>query len=188
MGEVANDPSLAEAFDVESNKRTTTSNDRFNNQKHVTWMEIVLNQPDQLRQRLSWALAQMITVVPGGIDANEHTEIYTHYYDIFVENSLKSFRDILARASWSPLMAEHLSYRRSKSHPYVYAEEDKRISRADENYARQVFFLYLTSHSQGHLAFSPSMCLTYRLLISLAGRSCSFFRLVLLSSTTMAHR
>ena len=31
-------------------------------------------------------------------------------------------------------MAEHLSYLKSKSHSYVYKSENKRISRADENY------------------------------------------------------
>ena len=36
-------------------------------------------------------------------------------------------------------MAEHLSYIQSKSHSYVYEDEDKRISRADENYAREVW-------------------------------------------------
>ena len=39
-------------------------------------------------------------------------------------------------------MAEHLSYLRGKSHSYVFEDEDKRISRADENYAREVMQLF----------------------------------------------
>ena len=39
-------------------------------------------------------------------------------------------------------MAEHLSYLRSKSHSYVYDDEDKRVSRADENFAREVMQLF----------------------------------------------
>ena len=39
-------------------------------------------------------------------------------------------------------MAEHLSYLGSKSHSYVYQTEGKRISRADENYAREVMQLF----------------------------------------------
>ncbi len=64
---------------------------------------------------------------------------YTNYYDMFVKNAFGNFFDILKEASFSPLMGEHLSYLRSKSHSYVYHEEDKRISRADENYVRVTF-------------------------------------------------
>lgn len=53
-----------------------------------------------------------------------------------MKHAFGNYRDILAEASFSPLMAEHLSYRASKSHSYIYEDEDKRIRRADENYAR----------------------------------------------------
>ena len=49
---------------------------------------------------------------------------------------------MLAEASFSPLMAEHLSYLRSKSHSYIYNDDNKRISSADENYAREVMQLF----------------------------------------------
>ena len=39
-------------------------------------------------------------------------------------------------------MAEHLSYLKSKSHSYVYEFENKRIARADENFAREVMQLF----------------------------------------------
>ena len=39
-------------------------------------------------------------------------------------------------------MAEHLSYVGSKSHSYVYQEKEKRISNADENYAREIMQLF----------------------------------------------
>ena len=42
----------------------------------------------------------------------------------------------------SPLMAEQLSYLRSQSHSYVYAKQNKRVSSADENYAREVMQLF----------------------------------------------
>lgn len=66
----------------------------------------------------------------------DRTEIYLNYYDIMVKHAFNNYRDILAEASYSPLMAEHLSYLASKSHAYVYDTENKRISRADENFAR----------------------------------------------------
>ena len=48
LGEIANDPSLDEHFDVRSNEQTTVSSDQMNNQKSVVWTEIALNEPDQV--------------------------------------------------------------------------------------------------------------------------------------------
>jgi uncharacterized protein (DUF1501 family) len=142
IGEVANDPSSGEHFDVRSNEHTTTDSTTQNNQKQVVWTEVALTSNDQLRQRMAWALSQIVTTVPGNIDAFDRTEIYLAYYDIFVKHAFGNYRDILAETAYSPLMAEHLSYLRSKSHSYVYEDEDKRISRADENYAREVMQLF----------------------------------------------
>ncbi|KAL7537288.1 hypothetical protein ACHAXR_008774, partial [Thalassiosira sp. AJA248-18] len=142
IGEVGNDPTLEETFDVRSNEFTTSSPFEQNNQKQVVWTEIAIYKEDQLRQRMAWALAQIVTTVPGNIDAFDRTEVYTHYYDIFVKHAFGNYRNILAEASYSPLMAEHLSYLKGKSHSYVYEDEDKRISRADENYAREIMQLF----------------------------------------------
>lgn len=96
IGEVANDPSLKETFDVRSNEHTTTSSSHFNNQKNVVWTEIALYEQDQLRQRMAWALAQIVTTVPANIEAYDRTEIYTNYYDIMVKHAFGNYRDILA--------------------------------------------------------------------------------------------
>jgi len=96
IGEVSNEPALNEVFDVRSNEQATTSSDNFNNQKSVVWTEIALNGQDQLRQRMAWALAQIVTTVPGNIDAYDRTESYLHYYDIFVRHAFGNYRDILA--------------------------------------------------------------------------------------------
>lgn len=74
IGEVANDPSLTEVFDVRSEEHTTLSSSQYNNQKSVVWTEIALSGVDQLRQRMAWALAQIVTTVPGNIDAFDRTE------------------------------------------------------------------------------------------------------------------
>jgi hypothetical protein len=95
MGEVSNDPSFTEVFDVNSNEFTVSSSDSLNNQKSVVWTEVALYGDDQLRQRMAWALAQIITAVPVNIDAYDNTEIFTHFYDIFVKHAFGNYRDIL---------------------------------------------------------------------------------------------
>ena len=87
---------------------------------------------------MTWALPQIVTTVPGNINAAKWTKTYLSYYNIFVRHAFGNYRDILSKTSFSPLMAEHLSYLRSKSHPYVYRQEDKRVLRADENFSREV--------------------------------------------------
>lgn len=114
----------------------------MDNQKHVVWSEIALNGEDQLRQRMAWALCQIVTTVPSNIDARFQTEIYTEYYDICVKHAFGNYRNLLKEASYSPLMAEHLSYLKSKSHEYVYRTENRRIARADENFARGKLWLW----------------------------------------------
>lgn len=74
---------------------------------------------------MAWALAQIVTTVPGNMEGKENTEMHVNYYDILVRHAFGNYRDILREVSYSPLMAEHLSYLKSKSHAYVFDDEDK---------------------------------------------------------------
>ena len=95
-GEVSNDPTLTEHFDVRSDEHTTQSEDFYNNQKSVVWTEVAQTAADQLRQRMAWALAQIVTTVPGNINAYDRTEVYLNYYDIFVKHAFGNYRKIMA--------------------------------------------------------------------------------------------
>jgi len=142
LGEVANDPARPETFGIETEAHSPIPSDVIENQKSSVWTEIALYEPDQLRQRMAWALAQIVTTVPSNIDARDQTEVHLNFYDIFVRHAFGNYRDILNEASYSPSMAEHLTYEKSKSHSYVFREEDKRVSSADENYAREIMQLF----------------------------------------------
>ena len=85
-GEVANDRTLREQFEVRTDGEQVSDSDMMENQRHVVWYEVGINAPDQLRQRMAFALSEMITIVPQNIDALTLTEIYTKYYDIFVKH------------------------------------------------------------------------------------------------------
>jgi len=63
-----------------------TSVSVMDNQRHVVWYEIALWAADQFRQRMAFALSEMITIVPNNIDAETYTEVYAKYYDFFVKN------------------------------------------------------------------------------------------------------
>lgn len=142
LGEVTNDPTSSETYGIETEHMEWYRDGLLENQKTEIWTEIALYKPDQLRQRMAWALSQIVTSVPNNIDGRDSTEIHINFYDIFVRHGLGSYREILREASYSPLMAEHLTYEGSKSTSYVYEDEDKRPTNADENYAREIMQLF----------------------------------------------
>lgn len=53
------------------------------------------------------------------IDEKDYSEIYLNYYDIFVRNAFGNYFDVLKEVSYSPMMAEMLSFLESKSTAYV---------------------------------------------------------------------
>jgi len=76
---------------------------------------ITLSVQDQLRQRMAWALSQILVVTRRQINDDGFTEAYLNYYDIFVRNAFGNYRDVLKQVSQSPMMAEMLSFLESKS-------------------------------------------------------------------------
>lgn len=84
-------------------------------QKSNVWNMIALSAQDQLRQRMAWALSQILVVTPKQINEVGLSEAYLNFYDIFVRNAFGSYRDVLKEVSQSPMMAEMLSYLESKS-------------------------------------------------------------------------
>lgn len=76
--------------------------------EHV-WTTIAFSSEDQLRQRVAWALSQLLVVVPSAVEvSSSHTEAFLTYYDIFVRNAFGNYGDILREISYNPLMAENL--------------------------------------------------------------------------------
>jgi uncharacterized protein (DUF1800 family) len=97
---------------------------------------IALHGNDQLRQRVAWALAQILVIVREDINLDDlKTEWFVNYYDIFVRNAFGNYRDILKQVSFSPLMADSLTYLNSKSSAYML-ENYQLVTSADENFAR----------------------------------------------------
>jgi hypothetical protein len=61
--EVANDPTLGYQFDVVNGQDTEWG---LEHQREYVWAMVGLNSDDQLRQRVAWALSQLLVVVPSG--------------------------------------------------------------------------------------------------------------------------
>ena len=54
----------------------------YNVQKEIIWTTIALTATDQLRQRIAWALAQVVVVTSNGLllSADKESEAFLAYY------------------------------------------------------------------------------------------------------------
>ena len=150
--ETANDPNNGHLFEVTTERDTEWDLWR---QREYIWTQISLTAPDQLRQRVAWAFAQLLVVARFAIEVEgSHTEAFLTYYDIFVRHAFGNYRDVLREISYSPLMAENLSYLQSKSAAYMW-ENQNIISFADENFAREIMQLFSTGLNKLNIDGTP---------------------------------
>ena len=87
-GEVANDASYSSVFDItRKQSEDTTPREEYILQRGTVWSTIALTSSDQLRQRMAWALSQLLVISPDSISVDTNTENFLVYYDIFVRNA-----------------------------------------------------------------------------------------------------
>lgn len=96
-----------------------------------------LKRPDQLRQRMQFALSQLFVVTR----ENEELEFNgslgtTNYYDLLGANAFKNWRDLLGIVTLNPMVGIFLSFVKND-------KEDPATGRTpDENYAREIMQLF----------------------------------------------
>jgi uncharacterized protein (DUF1800 family)/ribosomal protein L35AE/L33A len=100
------------------------------------WFTNAVQEPDQLRQRMAFALSEILVVSTNGgplygMDAGVAT-----YHDMLSRNALGNFRTLLEDVTLSPAMGRYLShFRNNKFDPVTGVH-------ADENYAREIMQLF----------------------------------------------
>jgi len=98
------------------------------------WVQAVF-APDQLRQRMAFALSQILVASDsGGID----TRMMAEYADLLTRNALGNYRTLLGQVTYSPTMGQWLTYVRNRA---AYSSGGATIL-PDENYAREVMQLF----------------------------------------------
>jgi uncharacterized protein (DUF1800 family) len=106
-----------------------------------------LYAPDQLRQRMAFALSQILVVSDsGGIS----DRMVAEYADILTRRAFSSYRSLLGEVTYSPTMGEWLTYVRSRA---AYQSNGNTIL-PDENYAREVMQLFSFGLVRRNLDFS----------------------------------
>mmetsp|Transcript_41477 Transcript_41477/g.125635 ORF Transcript_41477/g.125635 Transcript_41477/m.125635 type:complete len:267 (+) Transcript_41477:1846-2646(+) len=149
VGEVGSDVAIGDidGFDIKTPHENGgwTVYDReihrdHDKQKKNLWTHLSLNSPDQLRQRVAWALYQIVPIaITEGVD--RETEVWANYYDSFVRNAFGNYRDVLREMSYSNLMGMWLSFEDNQAVQYAL-DRDGRALYPDENYAREIMQLF----------------------------------------------
>lgn len=89
-----------------------------------------LTSPDQLRQRLAFALSEILVVSSNGGSNNPHE--LAAYLDLLADNGFGNFRDLLYKVAMSPAMGRYLSHLRN----------DGGNTNPNENFAREIMQLF----------------------------------------------
>lgn len=115
---------------------STTVDDDLPWSVHVDpWWYAVINGNDQLRQRVAFALSEIL-VISDQSGLGNYKNGLTNYYDILIRNSFGNFRTLLEEVTLSPMMGLYLSMLANKK-----PDPAKNI-RPDENFAREIMQLF----------------------------------------------
>jgi Protein of unknown function (DUF1800)/PA14 domain len=99
------------------------------------WWQNSITAPDQLRQRVAFALSE-IFVVSENSGLQNRADALSSYYDVLVDNSFGNFRNLLENVTLHPAMGLYLGMLGNTAGSEITGLH------ADENYAREIQQLF----------------------------------------------
>jgi uncharacterized protein (DUF1800 family) len=123
------------------NATTGVLNTRFGGvHRQHAWWKLAVNAPDQLRQRVAFALSEIFVTSDVNSTIGNWQDGHTNYYDLLVRGAFGNFRQLLEDVTLNPDMGIYLSVLRNIK--ATYDSKGNQITQADENYAREVMQLF----------------------------------------------
>lgn len=113
-----------------------TSNGSANDARHEIWWHNAMREPDQLRQRTTFALSEIFVVSDNDYTLSNAQYGMCSYYDMLAGHVTGNFRNVLTDVTLHPVMGIYLSMLRNQR-----ADPALNI-RPDENYARELLQLF----------------------------------------------
>lgn len=108
--------------------------------------------PDQLRQRVAFALSELLVVSADSAGLGNEGVALAVYYDVLVRNAFGNFRTLLEEVTLNPAMGRYLDMLRNEK------ADPARGRIPNENFAREILQLFSIGtyrlHLDGSLAFS----------------------------------
>lgn len=108
--------------------------------RQAAWWKIALTGPDQLRQRVAFALSEIFVISDVNGTIANWQDGAANYYDLLARNAFGNFRTLLEEVTLSPMMGIYLSHIRNG--------KATATTQPDENYAREVMQLFTIGLNQ----------------------------------------
>jgi uncharacterized protein (DUF1800 family) len=106
------------------------------NNRQAAWWKIVLTAPDQLRQRVAFALSEIFVTSDVASQLANVPDGLANYNDLLANDAFGNFRTLLQDVTLSPAMGNYLNMLENA------AANPAKGTAADENYAREVQQLF----------------------------------------------
>ncbi len=98
--------------------------------------DLTVNASDQLRQRVAFALSQILVVSDRDAGLDNRVRGIAAYHDMLAEEAFGNYRNLLGRVTLNPMMGDFLSMRRNEK------PDPENNIQSDENYAREMMQLF----------------------------------------------
>jgi uncharacterized protein (DUF1800 family) len=106
------------------------------NNRQAAWWLISVTAPDQLRQRVAFALSEIFVTSDVASQLANQADGLATYYDLLANDAFGNFRQLLQDVTLSPAMGNYLNMLRNAKANATLGTS------ADENYAREVQQLF----------------------------------------------
>jgi len=102
---------------------------------NYAWYEVLMTKEDELRQRMAYALSQILVT---SLNSNliDYLETVPRYYDLIMSHALGNYEDLLLDVSLNIAMGSYLSHLNNPK------EDLENNIHPDENYAREIMQLF----------------------------------------------
>ena len=116
--------------------------------RHYAWWKIAVKGQDQLRQRVAFALSQILVVSEAKDTIAGEPLNLAAYQDMLAQHAFGNYRTLLEQVSLSPIMGVYLSHLRNNKG--TFNAQGVPLTYPDENYAREVMQLFSVGLNQLH--------------------------------------
>ena len=136
------------------NARTAGAQNIGQTQRLNRWFWQATYAPDQLRQRMAFALSQIFVVSDASSAINQDIVPMTAYQDLLATDAFGAYRTLLGDVTYSPTMGKYLNAFHNVK-PTCSGAPPVCTTSPDENYAREVMQLFSVGLIQLNMDHSP---------------------------------
>jgi len=146
--QLANPTTLSEPT-VEAVVTARTNNGQAVNQTQRLnrWYWQAAYAPDQLRQRMAYALSQIFVISDQAAGLNKFYVEMSDYQDMLARDAFGAYRAVLGDVTYHPMMGQYLNA--------FHNVKGSATTSPDENYAREIMQLFSIGLIQRNTDFSP---------------------------------